>query len=178
MPNVRPFSNLSDFDIALYQAGKHFQLHHKMGSHITELDGEQGVCFSVWAPNAKRVSVTGDFNGWDPDAHILLPRWDSSGIWEGFIPGLGKGTVYKYHVKTWDGFGLDKGDPFEVLGAHEVELKGRKAVAIRAFLPYTQQVWAVLRDGTEHALERVTGTDFFEGVIPLSGKGAVAAFFG
>ncbi len=75
--------------------------------------------------------------------------------------------VYAYHH-----------DPFEVLGAHEVELKGRKAVAIRAFLPYTQQVWAVLRDGTEHALERATGTDFFEAVIPLSGKGAAAAFFG
>ncbi|MBX2892475.1 MAG: 1,4-alpha-glucan branching protein GlgB [Saprospiraceae bacterium] len=115
MPTVKFHSLLTDFDIALYQAGKHFQLHHKMGSHIVEVDGQRGVCFSVWAPNAKRVSVTGDFNSWNPDAHILNPRWDSSGIWEGFIPGLDKGTVYKYHVKTWDGFGLDKGDPFALL---------------------------------------------------------------
>jgi 1,4-alpha-glucan branching enzyme len=115
MPKVKFFSLLTDYDVSLYQAGKHFQLHHKMGSHIVEMDGERGVCFSVWAPNAKRVSVTGDFNGWDPDAHILNPRWDSSGIWEGFIPKLGKGTVYKYHVKTNDGFGLDKGDPFALL---------------------------------------------------------------
>ena len=115
MPTVKFHSLLTDFDVALYQAGKHFQLHHKMGSHVVEVDGQKGVCFSVWAPNAKRVSVTGDFNGWNPDAHILNPRWDSSGIWEGFIPGIGKGTVYKYHVKTIDGFGLDKGDPFAKL---------------------------------------------------------------
>ena len=114
-PAVKPYSLLTDFDISLYQGGKHFQLHRKMGSHLANLDGEKGVCFSVWAPNAKRVSVTGDFNGWDPDAHVLLPRWDKSGIWEGFIPGIGKGTVYKYHVKTHDGFGLDKGDPFALL---------------------------------------------------------------
>jgi 1,4-alpha-glucan branching enzyme len=115
MPKVKFHSLLTDFDIALYQSGKHFQLHHKMGSHIVEVEGQRGVCFSVWAPNAKRVSVTGDFNNWNPDAHILNPRWDSSGIWEGFIPGLDKGTVYKYHVKTLDGFGLDKGDPFALL---------------------------------------------------------------
>jgi 1,4-alpha-glucan branching enzyme len=115
MQPVKPFSLLTEFDISLYQGGKHFQLHHKMGSHIVEVDGQKGVCFSVWAPNAKRVSVTGDFNNWDTDSHILQPRWDSSGIWEGFIPGLGKGTVYKYHVKTHDGFGLDKGDPFALL---------------------------------------------------------------
>ena len=112
---VKPYSLLTDYDISLYQGGKHFLLHHKMGSQIAELDGEQGVCFSVWAPNAKRVSVTGDFNGWDPDAHVLLPRWDKSGIWEGFIPRIGKGTVYKYHIKTLDGFGVDKGDPFALL---------------------------------------------------------------
>lgn len=109
---VQPFSLLTDFDIALFQTGKHFRLYEKMGSHIVEHDGQQGVCFSVWAPNAKRVSVVGDFNRWDPDSHVLLPRWDSSGIWEGFIPGLGKGTVYKYRIQTHMGVDLDKGDPY------------------------------------------------------------------
>ncbi|MEO6759812.1 MAG: 1,4-alpha-glucan branching protein GlgB, partial [Saprospiraceae bacterium] len=112
MTAVKPFSLLTDFDISLFQAGKHFQLHHKMGSHLVELDGETGVCFSVWAPNAKKVSVTGDFNNWNPAAHPLHPRWDSSGIWEGFIPGINKGASYKYRIETPAGVHLDKGDPF------------------------------------------------------------------
>lgn len=109
---VKPFSLLTDFDIALFQSGKHFRLYEKMGSHIVSHEGEKGVCFSVWAPNAKRVSLTGDFNNWNPDSHVLLPRWDSSGIWEGFVPGLGKGAVYKYRIETHDGIALDKGDPY------------------------------------------------------------------
>ncbi len=109
---VKPFSLLTDFDIALFQSGKHFRLYEKMGSHIVSVEGEKGVCFSVWAPNAKRVSLTGDFNNWNPESHVLLPRWDSSGVWEGFIPGLGKGTVYKYHIETHAGIALDKGDPY------------------------------------------------------------------
>jgi len=112
---VKPFSLLTDFDIALFKSGKHFRLYEKMGSHLVELDGQKGVAFSVWAPNAKSVSVTGDFNRWNPDSHPLKPRWDSSGIWEGFIPGLGKGTVYKYHIETQLGVALDKGDPYALL---------------------------------------------------------------
>jgi 1,4-alpha-glucan branching enzyme len=109
---VKPFSLLTEFDIALFQTGKHFRLYEKMGSQIVEHQGEKGVCFSVWAPNAKQVSVVGDFNKWNPESHVLLPRWDSSGIWEGFIPGLGKGTVYKYRIQTHLGVDLDKGDPY------------------------------------------------------------------
>jgi 1,4-alpha-glucan branching enzyme len=112
---VKSFSLLTDFDISLFQGGKHFRMYEKLGSHLVECEGERGVYFAVWAPNAKRVSVTGDFNGWDPDSHVLKPRWDSSGIWEGFIGGLGKGTVYKYHVKTHAGVDLDKGDPYALL---------------------------------------------------------------
>ncbi len=109
---VKPYSLLTDYDISLFRSGKHFQLHHKLGSHLVEVDGVKGVVFSVWAPNARQVSVTGNFNNWDPTSHILNPRWDSSGIWEGFIPGLVKGTAYKYRIETPAGVHLDKGDPF------------------------------------------------------------------
>lgn len=112
MPSVKPFTLLTDYDISLIQSGKHFRLYEKMGSHPVEVDGEKGVYFAVWAPHAQTVSVTGDFNHWKNKAHVLLPRWDHSGIWEGFIPGLGVGTVYKYHILTSDGLGLDKGDPY------------------------------------------------------------------
>ncbi|MEZ4941705.1 MAG: 1,4-alpha-glucan branching protein GlgB [Saprospiraceae bacterium] len=112
MQAVKPHSLLTEFDISLFQAGKHFRMYQKLGSHLVEADGEKGVHFAVWAPHAKRVSVTGNFNNWNPDSHVLLPRWDKSGIWEGFIPQLEKGTLYKYHITMPNGRGLDKGDPY------------------------------------------------------------------
>ncbi|TNE67238.1 MAG: 1,4-alpha-glucan branching protein GlgB [Bacteroidetes bacterium] len=112
MQTVKPFSLLTEFDIALFQSGKHFRMYQKLGSHLTTVEGEPGVHFAVWAPHARQVSVVGDFNAWNPEAHILLPRWDKSGIWEGFIPNLKKGTVYKYHITPPKGKGLDKGDPY------------------------------------------------------------------
>ncbi len=112
MPVVTPFSLLTEFDISLFQSGKHYRLYEKLGSHLVEYEGQRGVYFAVWAPRARRVSVIGHFNGWNPEAHVLLPRWDKSGIWEGFIPGLEKGAVYKYHILTPQGKALDKGDPF------------------------------------------------------------------
>ena len=111
---VKSFSLLTDYDISLLQAGKHFRLYDKFGSHLVEVDGESGVYFAVWAPHAQQVSVTGNFNHWNPESHILLPRWDKSGIWEGFIPGVKKGDSYKYHVKMHNGVGLDKGDPYSL----------------------------------------------------------------
>jgi len=112
MLTVKAFSLLTEFDISLFQAGKHFRMYQKLGSHLVECDGEHGVYFAVWAPHARQVSVTGTFNDWSPKSHVLLPRWDKSGIWEGFIPNIGKGTVYKYHITMQNGKGLDKGDPY------------------------------------------------------------------
>ncbi len=105
---------LTAYDIYLFKEGKHFQLHQKLGSHPIQVDGQEGAHFGVWAPNAKRVDVIGDFNQWRPDSHRLKPRSDGSGIWEGFIPGLARGTLYKYHVesKAHPGYSMDKGDPF------------------------------------------------------------------
>ncbi len=105
-------TRLTDFDIELFRAGKHFKLYEKLGSHITEIDGEAGTYFAVWAPSAQQVSVIGDFNYWNKDEHPLFPRWDQSGIWEGFIPNVGKGTIYKYHIQAPDGRHLEKGDPY------------------------------------------------------------------
>jgi 1,4-alpha-glucan branching enzyme len=112
MSEVIHFSRFTEFDIQLFQSGKHFRLYEKLGSHLEEVDGVKGVYFAVWAPNAQRVSVIGNFNYWNKDAHPLAPRWDGSGIWEGFIPGLGKGDLYKYFIQARDGRPLQKGDPF------------------------------------------------------------------
>ena len=112
MSNVIHHSLFSEFDIYLFKSGKHVRIQEKLGSHITEVDGQQGVYFAVWAPNAKYVSVIGNFNYWSKGAHPLAARWDESGIWEGFIPGIGKGELYKYHIESPSGEHLEKGDPY------------------------------------------------------------------
>ncbi|HEX6202684.1 MAG TPA: 1,4-alpha-glucan branching protein GlgB [Thermoanaerobaculia bacterium] len=107
-------SLLTDDDLYLFNEGRHFQLYEKLGAHRRRLHGQEGYAFAVWAPNAERVSVIGDFNGWDADAHPLAPR-GSSGIWEGFIPGAEPGMHYKLHVRSrWGGYRVDKADPFAV----------------------------------------------------------------
>ncbi len=110
---VKPLSLLTDEDIYLFKEGRHFHLYEKLGAHPMKLETEPGTLFAVWAPNASQVSVIGDFNGWDKQAHILKPRWDESGIWEGFIPKVGKGAIYKYFIHSnHGGFEGEKGDPF------------------------------------------------------------------
>ena len=109
---VQPHSLLTDYDTNLFRSGKHFRLYEKLGSHIIEKDGQWGTYFAVWAPNAQAVSVIGNFNHWNKDEHPLSSRWDSSGIWEGFIPEVGKGDLYKYYIHAKDGRHLQKGDPF------------------------------------------------------------------
>ena len=110
---VRAFSLLSDHDVYLFKQGTHAQLYEKLGAHFTEYGSERGTAFAVWAPNAERVSVVGDFNGWIPGRAALHPRGDGSGIWEGFMPGIGHGALYKYHIESrYHGYRVDKGDPF------------------------------------------------------------------
>ena len=113
MGKVVPHSLLTDFDIGLFKSGKHYKLYEKLGSHLTEVDGEEGTYFAVWAPSAKSVSVVGDFNYWLEGEHKLLVRWDESGIWEGFIPGVGKGALYKYKIHSHhNDIKTEKADPF------------------------------------------------------------------
>ncbi len=105
-------SLLTDDDLYIFNEGSHYQLYDKLGSHTMTVDGAHGTYFAVWAPNAKRVSVIGDFNTWDKSSHTLRPR-GQSGIWEGFIPGVGTGTLYKYHISSQQqGYQVDKADPF------------------------------------------------------------------
>jgi 1,4-alpha-glucan branching enzyme len=107
------FSLLTEHDIYLFKEGSHFRLYDKLGAHVVKNGSVKGTYFAVWAPNASRVSVVGDFNEWNPQTHPLSPRWDDSGIWEGFIPKLGKGSLYKYHiVSNHNGYTVNKGDPF------------------------------------------------------------------
>jgi 1,4-alpha-glucan branching enzyme len=109
---VIPYSRFSDFDIALFQSGKHYKLYEKLGSHVVEHNGIVGTYFAVWAPNAKYVAVIANFNGWNRGSHSLYIRWDGSGIWEGFIPNVGVGEVYKYFISSNTGEDLEKSDPF------------------------------------------------------------------
>jgi 1,4-alpha-glucan branching enzyme len=105
------YSILYEDDIQSFQGGSNYQLYKKFGSkHITVLERE-GYYFCVWAPNATEVSVIGNFNDWKPATHPLQPRWDKSGIWEGFIPGIRKGELYKYHITGANGVTTEKGDP-------------------------------------------------------------------
>ncbi|MEZ7495369.1 1,4-alpha-glucan branching protein GlgB [Leeuwenhoekiella aequorea] len=119
MSNVRVYSRFSDFDIDLFKAGKHFRLYEKLGSHPMTVDGEEGTYFAVWAPSAKTVSVVGDFNFWIEGDHRLNVRWDGSGIWEGFIPGVSAGTIYKYKIQSSNNNAkLEKADPFARRAEH------------------------------------------------------------
>jgi 1,4-alpha-glucan branching enzyme len=115
MNSVEAYSLLSEYDVHLFREGKHAELHKKLGAHMIDYEGQNGVYFAVWAPNAKSVNVVGNFNGWNKHEHQLYNRWDSSGIWEGFIPNLKKGDVYKYSIETKNGGFVEKGDPFAKL---------------------------------------------------------------
>ena len=113
MAQTKVHSLFTEFDINLFKAGKHYRLYEKFGSHITTVDGVKGTYFAVWAPSAKSVAVIGDFNFWLDTEHHLNVRWDGSGIWEGFIPNIEKGSVYKYKVQSsHSNITTEKADPF------------------------------------------------------------------
>ncbi|MBX6312553.1 MAG: 1,4-alpha-glucan branching enzyme, partial [Isosphaeraceae bacterium] len=103
---------LSDFDLHLITEGTHDRIYDKLGAHVLSLDGSSGTHFAVWAPHAREVSVIGDFNGWNPAAHRLT-RQGPSGVWAGFVPGVGQGALYKYAIVAPDGGPrFDKADPY------------------------------------------------------------------
>ena len=117
---------LTDFDIHLIGEGSHYKTYEKLGSHVMEINGIRGVHFAVWAPNAKRISVIGDFNKWDGRRHPMRVL-GSSGIWEIFIPGLKEGEIYKFEIKSKSSkYILVKADPY----AFNFELRPRSASVV------------------------------------------------
>jgi 1,4-alpha-glucan branching enzyme len=136
------YSRFTDFDVHLFRAGKHHRLYEKFGSHVVEHNGVVGTYFAVWAPSAKFVSVIGNFNGWDKGSHSLNVRWDSSGIWEIFVPNIGRGEVYKYFIVHEGGRELEKGDPY----AHRWEVPPLTASVVwDTYYEWQDQDWMANR---------------------------------
>ncbi len=138
---------LTDFDLYLFNAGDHHRIYEKLGAHSMEIHGIKGVQFSVWAPNARSVSVIGDFNHWDPRWHAMRVL-GGSGVWEIFIPDLNEGSLYKFRIKTKDGRLLDKADPY----AFEMEHRPRTASRINFLGNYQwgDHAWLERRKHTDH----------------------------
>ncbi|MEI7865327.1 MAG: 1,4-alpha-glucan branching protein GlgB [Chthoniobacterales bacterium] len=111
---------LGETDVHLYAEGNHWDLYRKLGAHLGRVEGVEGTSFSVWAPNAQRVSVVGDFNGWDGRVHTMRKLF-GSGVWEIFIPGLKEGAHYKFEIKGCHGDVFLKSDPFAFYGQHGVQ---------------------------------------------------------
>ncbi len=132
-------STRTDFDEHLLAEGTHTMMYEKLGAHVTELNGSDGVLFSLWAPNASRVSVVGDFNQWDGRRHSMRFH-PNTGIWEIFIPGIGEGTLYKYEIKTrYDNYMVKKADPIGFFS----ELRPKNASIVWDIEKYTwgDQQW-------------------------------------
>jgi len=139
-------SRLSPDDLYLFNEGRNYRAYNQLGAHLSMFDGEPGTSFSVWAPNARKVSVVGNFNDWNNNSHSLEPR-GNSGIWEGFIPSVGKGSLYKFHLVSHNhGHVGDKADPFGVL--HE---KPPRTASVVWDLDYawSDEEWMKLRAGRQ-----------------------------
>jgi 1,4-alpha-glucan branching enzyme len=116
---------LGELDLHLFGEGNHFEIYEKLGSHVMTIDGVKGVHFAVWAPNARRVSVIGNFNRWDGRRHPMRIH-PGVGVWEIFIPGLDEGEIYKYEIKTRDSHLRIKTDPY----AFRMELRPNNAAIV------------------------------------------------
>lgn len=129
---------ISELDTYLFAKGRHYEIYEKMGAHLAEEDGKAGTYFSVWAPNARSVSVVGDFNNWDRSAHPMQPV-QQSGIWDIFVPGVKAGDLYKFAVETSQGYTVLKADPY----GNQSQLRPDNAsvVADIRHFDWTDQAW-------------------------------------
>lgn len=135
-------ARLSSFDLHLLGEGNHFDSYGKLGAHLCVSGKKSGVYFSVWAPNARAVSVLGDFNAWQPGAHPMS-RHPSSGFWEVFVPGIGEGTLYKFAVETPEHHWLFKSDPYAF--ASEVRPRTASIVTDTRRFRWTDEAWMEAR---------------------------------
>jgi len=137
---------LSDFDLHLFKEGKHLHVYRHLGAHLYIIDGIYGVLFAVWAPNASRVSVVGNFNQWDGRRHPMRSR-GSSGVWELFIPDLKEGELYKFEIRNQSGGILVKSDPY----AYAFELRPKTACIVCRDNDYTwkDQNWMQQRASSD-----------------------------
>lgn len=143
-------SLFSDFDIGLFQQGKHYRLYNHLGAHVVTFNGIRGVYFAVWAPAANFVSVTGDFNRWAKAENPMLPRWDNSGIWEIFIPGVKTGSLYKFHIQNGSGYAGDKADPY----GFEMEISpGTASRVFSSVFSWADELWLSKR-GRSNAADK------------------------
>jgi 1,4-alpha-glucan branching enzyme len=134
---------LTEDDIYLFNEGNHFRLYEKLGAHLVKNAKSQGTYFAVWAPNAVQVSVIGDFNGWNNTRHRLRPR-GLSGIWEGFVPGINEGVLYKYHILSQQkNYRVDKADPFAFFNQIAPE---KASVVWNLRYAWQDQEWMAQRD--------------------------------
>lgn len=147
MNSVKPYSLFSDLDLYLFREGKHNELYKKFGAHFISVDGVLGVYFAVYAPAAKSVEVVGDFNSWSGGQHQLYVRWDGSGIWEGFVPGLEQWTLYKYRIlSNLDDRVREKSDPY----ARATEVPPRTAsLAFESRYNWNDEAWIGQREATQ-----------------------------
>ena len=152
-PTVTDASVLTDDDLFLFNEGSHFRLYDKLGAHPARQEGREGTRFAVWAPNAERVSVMGEFNQWAREGHPLTPR-GSSGIWEGFDPGVTRGARYKYHVVSrHENYRVDKCDPFAL---HCEEPPGTASIVWDLDYSWNDAEWMEKRGAPNTAREPVS----------------------
>jgi 1,4-alpha-glucan branching enzyme len=134
---------LSDLDLHLFAEGRHYRLYERLGAQVGAMEGIHGISFAVWAPNAIRVSVVGNFNGWDGRRHPMRNR-GGTGLWELFIPDLGAGEIYKYEIRSREqDFTMLKADPFAF--AAEVRPKTGSMVSQLAGYRWGDQEWIEAR---------------------------------
>ena len=142
----RGMIEISEMDQYLFATGTHYEIYKKMGAHICEQDGVQGVYFAVWAPNAQWVHVVGNFNGWNEDSHPMNKLGDG-GIYGLFVPGIGEYEVYKYLVRTTDGRKLYKADPFANMG--QIRPDNASVVADLTGFEWNDQDWMQKREAPQ-----------------------------
>lgn len=143
---LEPFE-IGELDQYLFGQGNHYEIYEKMGAHKVTYKGKEGVYFAVWAPNARRVAVVGDFNGWDFEADYM-ERQEPVGIYTCFVPGVKEGDLYKFCIETQQGKRIFKADPF----ANYAELRPGTASRVTdiSHLKWTDSAWMTRRETWDH----------------------------